>query len=106
MKILIGALAGSLVFASAAMAHAVTVQHESNAPIPSPTNETPQQNVRLSNQYQAMVDRNAGFRNARMHKECDPIASPELRQECMNSFGNGGNSYGSSGMSDRNGRAR
>jgi len=98
MKILLGTLAGGLLLASAAMAQDTIVQHESNAPIPSYTNETPSQNVRLSNQYQNLVDRNGSFRNARMHKECDPITSADLRQECMASFGSG-TSYGSSGMS-------
>jgi len=106
MKILLGALAAGLLMASAAMAQDVIIQHESNAPILSPGDQSanPQANVRASNNYQALVDRNAAFRNARMHKECDPIASADLRQECYASFGSGANSYGSSGTSDRSGR--
>jgi hypothetical protein len=101
MKILLGALAGGLLLASAAMAQDVTVQHESNSPVLTPGDGTnnAQANVRASNNYQALVDRNAGFRNARMHKECDPIASADLRQECNASFGSGATGYGSSGMS-------
>ena len=99
MKILLGALAGGLLLASAAMAQDTIIQHESNAPVPTPgDNNNAAANVRASNNYQSLVDRNAGFRNARMHKECDPIASADLRQECMASFGSG-TSYGSSGMS-------
>ena len=101
MKILLGALAGGLLLASAAMAQETIIQHESNAPVVTPgddSNNAPA-NVRASNNYQNLVDRNAGFRNARMHKECDPIASADLRQECMASFGSGATSYGSSGMS-------
>jgi hypothetical protein len=100
MKILLGALAGGLLMASAAMAQDVIIQHESNAPVLTPGDQTanPQANVRASNNYQTLVDRNGSFRNARMHKECDPIASADLRQECMASFGSG-SSYGSSGMS-------
>ena len=100
MKILLGALAGGLLLASAAMAQDTIIQHESNAPVltPGDNSNNAQANVRASNNYQSLVDRNAGFRNARMHKECDPIASADLRQECMASFGSG-TSYGSSGMS-------
>ena len=100
MKTLLGAVAAGLLLASAAMAQDTIIQHESNAPVltPGDNSANPQANVRASNNYQSLVDRNAGFRQARMHKECDPIAAPELRQECMASFG--GNSYGSSGMSN------
>lgn len=52
-----------------------------------PTNETPAQNQKMSQQYQSMVSGNAGFRDQRMHKECDPITAPDLKQQCMSSFG-------------------
>ena len=105
MKILLGALAGGLLLASAAMAQDTIIQHESNAPVltPGDTSQSPQSNVRASNNYQNLVDSNGAFRNARMRKECGPIASADLRQECMASFGSQ-NSYGSSGMTDRGGR--
>ena len=108
MKILLGALADGLLLASAAMAQDVIIQHESNAPVLTPGDQSanPQANVRASNNYQSLVDRSAGFRNARMHKECDPIASADLRQECFASFGSRTTSYGSSGMNDLGGRAR
>jgi hypothetical protein len=40
-----------------------------------------------SAQYDRLVATNPGFRQARMQKECGPIADPQLRQNCMASFG-------------------
>lgn len=54
-----------------------------------PTNQTPAQNQKMSQQYQGMVSSNPGFRTNRMHKECDGIASPDLKQQCMSSFDTG-----------------
>ena len=51
------------------------------------SNETPAQNQKMSQQYQNMVGGSAGFRTERMHKECDPIVSQDLKQQCMSSFG-------------------
>lgn len=47
---------------------------------------SPHQNVVNSMRYERMVQHNARFRHMRMHKECGPIADPELRQNCMASF--------------------
>jgi hypothetical protein len=52
-----------------------------------PANQTPDQNQKMSQQYQGMVGANPGFRTNRMHKECDPISAPDLKQQCMSSFG-------------------
>ena len=52
-----------------------------------PTNETPAQNQKMSRDYQSLVTSNPGFRNSRMHKECDSITSDDLKQQCMSSFG-------------------
>src|SRR5712671_650652 len=54
-----------------------------------PANQTPDQNQKMSQQYQNMVTGNPGFRNERMHKECDALTTPELKQQCMSSFGAG-----------------
>ena len=43
-------------------------------------------NVVQSEHYQRLVDNNAGFRRARMTKECGPIADPQLHQQCAASF--------------------
>jgi hypothetical protein len=52
-----------------------------------PANQTPEQNQKMSRDYQGMVSANPGFRSSRMHKECDSIASEDLKQQCMSSFG-------------------
>ena len=52
-----------------------------------PANQTPAQNQKMSQDYQGMVSANPGFRSSRMHKECDSIASEDLKQQCMSSFG-------------------
>ena len=60
------------------------------APIPTSRHakghETPAQNVRKSRQYDYLVSTNAGFRAARMKKECGPIRDPGLRSSCLASF--------------------
>jgi hypothetical protein len=48
--------------------------------------ETPAQNVSKSQRYDHLLSTNAGFRNARMRKECGPIRDPELRASCLGSF--------------------
>ena len=44
-------------------------------------------NVIESNNYERLLQSNAGFRQARMRKECGPITDPQLRQYCLASFG-------------------
>jgi glucose dehydrogenase len=46
-----------------------------------------QGNVRDSQRYEALVQTNPGFRANRMHKECGPIDDPQLRSDCIASFG-------------------
>jgi hypothetical protein len=63
----------------------------------SSANANPAVNRRESREYTNLVDRNAAFRAQRMHKECDPIQSDDLRRECVQSFsadatGNSGSS--------------
>jgi hypothetical protein len=63
------------------------------APVPSKPHqhakwhETPAQNVRKSQQYDYLVATNSSFRANRMRKECGPIRDPELRNNCVASFG-------------------
>jgi hypothetical protein len=62
----------------------------------------PQLNRREARSYDNLVDHDSGFRNQRMHKECGPIESEELRRQCMDSFsGSASNSSGSSGTMRR-----
>ena len=51
-----------------------------------PPNWSARQNVVESQRYDRMLETNRGFRQARMRKECGPIADPELRQQCLASF--------------------
>jgi hypothetical protein len=44
-------------------------------------------NVIESQRYDRLLETNRGFRQARMRKECGPITDPELRQQCLASFG-------------------
>lgn len=48
----------------------------------------PSANVRESRSYADLVKENPGFRNARAMKECSPIESYDLRQQCVASFTN------------------
>ena len=44
------------------------------------------QNVIQSHHYTRMLETSAGFRHARMRKECGPIADPQLHANCIASF--------------------
>ena len=48
--------------------------------------ESAQQNVRESEQYEALLCSNAAFRNKRIAQECGPITDPQLHQNCVASF--------------------
>jgi hypothetical protein len=70
---------GSLCVLAAACMVAVSAVGAANA-------ETARQNVVQSQRYDRMLETNRGFRNARMRKECGPIADPQLRSDCLASF--------------------
>jgi hypothetical protein len=44
------------------------------------------QNVRDSQQYEAVVHSNRGYRAGRVKKECGPINDPQLHASCVASF--------------------
>jgi hypothetical protein len=44
------------------------------------------QNVIQSERYDRLLETNGRFRQARMRRECGPIADPQLRQTCLDSF--------------------
>ena len=48
--------------------------------------ETPQQNVRQSQQYEELVCRNAAFRANRIAKECGPLQGSQFYESCVASF--------------------
>jgi hypothetical protein len=49
-------------------------------------NETPDQNVRASKQYQQLVCTNKAFRAHRIDKECGPLQGSQFYDSCVASF--------------------
>ncbi|HVH78131.1 MAG TPA: hypothetical protein VM782_01975 [Stellaceae bacterium] len=49
-------------------------------------NETPEQNVRSSQQYQQLLCTNKAFRANRIAKECGPLQGSEFYDSCVASF--------------------
>jgi hypothetical protein len=54
------------------------------------------QNVIESQRYERLLQTSPGFRQARIRKECGPITDPQLRADCLASFGQSEASVGSS----------
>ena len=52
----------------------------------SPANESAEQNVRASQQYENLLCTNPGFRAKRIAQECGPVTDPQLHQSCLASF--------------------
>jgi hypothetical protein len=55
-----------------------------------PANQSAEQNVRASHQYEAALCANPAFRAKRIAQECGPISDPQLHQSCLASFECGG----------------
>jgi len=53
-------------------------------------NETPDQNVRQSQQYQQLTCTNAAFRAKRIAQECGPLQGSQFYDGCVASFDCGG----------------
>jgi hypothetical protein len=49
-------------------------------------NETPDQNVKASRQYQQLVCTNKAFRQHRIDKECGPLQGSQFYDSCLASF--------------------
>ena len=49
-------------------------------------NETPEQNVRSSQQYQQLTCSNKAFRAHRIEKECGPLQGSQFYDSCVASF--------------------
>lgn len=56
------------------------------APSPGAVNESPEQNVRASQQYQQLTCTNKAFRQHRIDKECGPLQGSEFYDGCVASF--------------------
>jgi len=67
------AAAGLIVAAAAALAQ-------------EPANQSADQNVRASRQYESALCANPAFRAKRVAQECGPISDPQLHQSCLASF--------------------
>jgi hypothetical protein len=70
--------AAALIAASVAAAGMASAQ--------SPANESAEQNVRASHQYESLLCTNPAFRAKRIAQECGPVSDPELHQSCVASF--------------------
>jgi hypothetical protein len=68
---------GLMAAAAAAPAHA-----QSSGAV----NESPQQNVRASQQYQQLTCTNKAFRQHRIDKECGPLQGSQFYDGCVASF--------------------
>ena len=56
------------------------------AQAPAAHDETPNQNVKASQQYQQLVCTNKAFRQHRIDKECGPLQGSQFYDSCVASF--------------------
>ena len=70
----------SFVFAAALIALAAAASAQT------PGNESPQQNVKASDQYQQLTCTNKAFRANRIAKECGPLQGSQFYDSCVASF--------------------
>jgi hypothetical protein len=70
-----------LLFAAALVGGAAAASAQTAA-----VNETPEQNVRSSQQYQALTCANKAFRDSRIAKECGPLQGSQFYDSCVVSF--------------------
>ncbi len=49
-------------------------------------NQSADQNVRASQQYESLLCSNPAFRAKRIAQECGPVSDPQLHQSCLASF--------------------
>ena len=56
------------------------------AQAPAAHDETPDQNVKASQQYQQLLCKNAAFRAHRIDKECGPLQGSQFYDSCVASF--------------------
>jgi hypothetical protein len=58
-----------------------------------------------SAQYERLLQNSPGFRQSRMRKECGPITDPQLKEQCMASFGESSSTMEGSSMPPSQGRS-
>lgn len=71
---------------SICLAAAALIVAAGTASAQSRPNETAEQNVRASRQYEALLCTNPAFRAKRIAQECGPVSDPQLHQSCVASF--------------------
>lgn len=73
----------SLSAAAALIVAAATASAQAPA---QPRNESAQENVKQSEQYERALCGNAAFRAKRIKQECDPITDPQMHESCVATF--------------------
>jgi hypothetical protein len=73
-------------FSWVCLAAAALIAVAGTASAQSPANQTADQNVRASRQYESLVCSNPAFRAKRIAQECGSVTDPELHQSCVASF--------------------
>ena len=68
------------------LAAAGLVAAVASASAQAPANQSAQENVRASQQYESLLCSNPGFRAKRIAQECGPVSDPQLHQSCLASF--------------------
>jgi len=51
-----------------------------------PTNQSAEENVRASRQYESLLCTNPAFRAKRIAQECGPVTDPQLHDSCVASL--------------------
>jgi hypothetical protein len=51
-----------------------------------PVNQSAEENVRASRQYESLLCTNPAFRAKRIAQECGPLTDPQLHQNCVASL--------------------
>ena len=76
----------SLVGLAVGLAAAGLVALAGPASAQSPANQSAEQNVRASEQYERLLCTNPAFRAKRIAQECGPLTDPQLHQSCVASM--------------------
>lgn len=95
LKTLTSLCAVASLLAIAAQAPAANARYATEAASGTQTRavaQSPEQNIRESEQYTRLVQTNPRFRTQRMQLECGPIDDPDLHAQCVDSFGQGSTS--------------
>ena len=73
-------------FSLACLAAAGLIAAAATASAQMPANQSAEQNVRASEQYERALCTNAAFRAKRIAQECGPVTDPQLHESCVASL--------------------